>query len=66
MGFCYQELGDFRKAYDIWCEIADELKTAGYEIEAKYEMELAQKCKEILVKDSDFDTNEGVHPQICG
>ena len=45
-GFCYEELGDFRKAYDIWCEIADELKTAGYEIEAKYPMELAQKCKE--------------------
>ena len=46
MGFCYQELGDYRKAYDIWCEIADAWKTAGYETEAKHEMELAQKCKE--------------------
>ena len=45
MGFCYEELGNFQKAYDIWCEIADELKTAGYEIEAKYPMELAEKCK---------------------
>ena len=48
-GFCYEELGEFQKAYDIWCEITEELKTAGYEIEAKYPMELAEKCREKLM-----------------
>lgn len=48
-GFCYEELGDFQKAYDIWCEIADELKTEGYEIEAKFPLELAEKCREKLM-----------------
>ena len=48
-GFCYEELGNSQKAYDIWYEIADELKRAGYEIEAKYPMELAEKCKEGLM-----------------
>lgn len=49
-GFCYEELGDFQKAYDIWCEIAEELKTTGYEIEEKYPIELAEKCKEKLMQ----------------
>ena len=48
-GFCYEELVDYQKAYDIWCEIADELKTEGYEIEVKFPMELAEKCKEKLM-----------------
>lgn len=48
-GFCYEELGDYQKAYDIWCGIADELQTAGYEIEAKFPMAHAEKCKEKLM-----------------
>lgn len=44
-GFCYEELGDFQKAYDVWCEIADDLKTEGYKIEAKFPMELAKKMQ---------------------
>ncbi len=45
IGFCYEELGDFSKAYDIWCEIADSLEKDGYNIEAAFPKKLAQKCK---------------------
>jgi len=45
-GFCYEELGDYRKAYAIWCEIADSLKREGYEAEVEFPQELARKCKE--------------------
>lgn len=48
MGFCYEELGEYQKAYDIWCEIADELKASGYESEADFPLESAKKCKKKL------------------
>lgn len=46
IGFCYEELEEYAKAYDIWCEIADSLKKEGYEIEAAFPQKLAIKCKE--------------------
>lgn len=48
MGFCYEELGEYQKAYDIWYEIANELKAGGYENESKYPLKSAEKCKKKL------------------
>jgi len=45
-GFCYEELGEWGKAYDIWCEIAEENRKKGFVIEMEYPLELARKCKE--------------------
>lgn len=45
-GFCYEELGEYRKAYAMWCEIADSLKRDGYEAEVEFPQELARKCKD--------------------
>ena len=33
MGFCYEELGEYDKAYDIWLAIARDLEKDGYEVE---------------------------------
>ncbi len=44
-GFCYEELREYEKAYEIWREIADELKGKGYAAEAEYPMLLAEKAK---------------------
>lgn len=48
MGFCYEELGEYGKAYDMWLEIAYGLEKDGYEVEKQFPLELAEKCKEIL------------------
>ncbi|MDE7261070.1 MAG: tetratricopeptide repeat protein, partial [Oscillospiraceae bacterium] len=48
MGFCYEELGEYGKAYDMWLEIARDLEKEGYEIEKRFPLELAEKCKAIL------------------
>ena len=48
MGFCYEELGEYSKAYDMWLEIARGLEKDGYEIEQRFPLELAEKCKAIL------------------
>jgi len=48
MGFCYEELGEYGKAYDMWLEIACGLEKDGYEVEKQFPLELAEKCKEIL------------------
>ncbi|MBE5947474.1 MAG: helix-turn-helix domain-containing protein [Lachnospiraceae bacterium] len=45
-GFCYEELGEWEKAYDIWCEIAEENRKRGLDIEMELPLELAQRCKE--------------------
>ncbi len=44
-GFYYQECGEYDKAYDVWCRIAEELTHDGYEIEAAYPLRLAEECK---------------------
>lgn len=45
-GFCYEELGQFEKAYGVWCGIAEDLERDGFEMEPEYPSELARKCKE--------------------
>lgn len=45
-GFCYEELGEWEKAYGIWCELAEESRKKGFVIEMEYPLELARKCKE--------------------
>lgn len=48
MGFCYEELGEYGKAYDMWLEIARGLEKDGYEVEKQSSLESAEKCKAIL------------------
>lgn len=48
MGFCYQELGEYDKALEIWNNIADELEKDGYIIEAELPKKLATECMEKL------------------
>lgn len=42
--FCYEELEQYEKAYYIWCEIAEELKLKGYDIEAEMPEKQAELC----------------------
>ncbi len=44
MAICYEELGEYEKAYKVWCEIVEHLKKDGYDIEAATEEKRAQKC----------------------
>ena len=44
MGFCYEELGQFDKAYQVWTSLTEELDRKGFVIERKYPAELAEKC----------------------
>lgn len=42
--FCYEELEQYEKAYDIWCEISENLKIKGYDVESKMPKEHAESC----------------------
>lgn len=44
--FYYEELGEFAKAYSLWCSIAETLEKDGFDIEAGLNRERAQHCKE--------------------
>lgn len=46
IAFCYEELGEYRKAYDMWIRIAEDSERDGFEVEAKMPRERAAKCKE--------------------
>ncbi len=46
IGFCYEEIGNYKKAYETWCEIVEDLDNAGYHIEKAFPQHLADKCKE--------------------
>ena len=46
MGFCYEELGEYEKAYEVWTKIADGLEQRGFEAEVKWSRSLANKCLE--------------------
>lgn len=52
MGFCYEELGEYDKAYDIWIWVAHDLEKEGFEIEKQFPLELAEKCRAILTDHS--------------
>ena len=45
-GFCYEELGEYDKAYEIWCQIIEWLEKRGYLYEIEFPRQLAQKCRE--------------------
>ncbi|MBR6627191.1 MAG: helix-turn-helix domain-containing protein [Lachnospiraceae bacterium] len=44
MGFCYEEIGEFRKAYEVWTTLAKILTERGGVIEAEWSREMAEKC----------------------
>lgn len=44
-GFCYEELGEYEKAHELWREIAEELKAKGYDAEAEYPASLAERAE---------------------
>ena len=44
MGFCYEELGEYEKAHDVWTCIAEDLARRGYEAEVNWPRERARKC----------------------
>jgi len=46
MGFCYEELGDYAKAYEVWTRLADDLESRGFEAEVRWPRAQAAKCKE--------------------
>lgn len=48
--FCYEELEQYENAYKIWCEIAEELKSKGYDVEAEMPQKHAELCLEKLNK----------------
>ena len=49
MGFCYEKLGQFDKAYQVWCGITKELDRRGMTIERKYTADLAENCRKRMV-----------------
>lgn len=48
IGFCYEEMGEYEKAYATWTELADTLEKRGLVVEKEFPMQLAEKCKEKL------------------
>lgn len=44
--FCFEEMGDYKSAYNTWIKIIESLKTDGYDVEAQREEERAQACLE--------------------
>ena len=42
--FCYEELGQYDKAYSIWNEIAEALDKEGLEYEAHHARDSAKRC----------------------
>ena len=48
MGFCYEELKQYDKAYKVWTELAKELDRRGLTIEREYPETLAKNCRKHL------------------
>lgn len=44
MGFCYEELGEYEKAYEVWTQLAEALKQRGFESEVSLPRSQAHKC----------------------
>ena len=45
-GFCYEEMGEYAKAYEVWCQLSDTLRKRGYEIEMTQLNVFIKKCQE--------------------
>lgn len=43
-GFCYMEIGEYRKAYETWCQLTDTLTLRGLDLETAYPKKLAEEC----------------------
>ena len=46
MGFCYEEQGEYRRAYKVWTELVRELEHRGLVIEGKFPAKQAAACME--------------------
>lgn len=46
MASCYEELGDYGKAYQVYNQIADKMERRGFDAEVSYPRSLALKCQE--------------------
>lgn len=46
MGFCYEEMGEYQKAFELWEGLAYRMEEKGFELEANYPRKLAEKCAE--------------------
>ena len=49
MASCYEEMGQYDKAYAAWRTLASEMERRGWVIEKGYPEKMAQKCKEKLL-----------------
>jgi tetratricopeptide (TPR) repeat protein len=45
MGFCYEEMGEYEKAYEVWAQLADSLTKRGFESEVALPRSQAHKCR---------------------
>lgn len=50
MASCYEELGDYENAAVAYDRIVDNLEKRGFDVEAKWPREMAEKCREIARK----------------
>jgi len=50
LAFCYEDLGEYENAYKVWCEIAEEWISKGYDVEAEMSKNQAKLCLEKLNK----------------
>lgn len=48
--FYYEETGAYETAYQMWCEVIEELKLSGHDIEAAADEKLARACFEKIKK----------------
>ena len=44
IAYCYQDLGEYEKAYAVWNRLADELESRGFDIEAKHPRNMGIEC----------------------
>ena len=45
-GLCYEEIGEYEKAYNVWMELVAWLEERGYEAEVDEPRSLAERCRE--------------------
>ena len=50
MGFCYEELGNYEKAWEVWHGIAESLIRRGFDAETNWPRQRAEQCQEKLAK----------------
>ncbi len=44
MGFCYEEIGEYQKASEVWMKVSEILTQRGNVIEAQWPKEMAENC----------------------